>query len=82
MTTLTRRNPRIVSFFRPYEEFDLVTLGEKDWILRQDVHGWYITDTGDYRGMHHKIQKVKSMIDLIGMIERLYFSLQTELAPA
>lgn len=73
---ICRRDPRIVSYFRPYESGDVVTLGDKDWSLAQGMHGWYLTDTGDYKGAHPAIRNVLSMTDLIRYVEREFVNLQ------
>lgn len=65
-----RRDPTKVSMFAPYEADDIVSLGGKDWQVKSDVNGWYLTDTGNWRGTHPTIKNVKAMSDLIRAIEQ------------
>lgn len=70
--TLTgpRRNPAQVSAFTPYLAGDIVTIDGRDWQVQQDMGGWYLTSTGNWRGMHPTIQKIRGMNELIAEIER------------
>lgn len=74
----TRRDPRIVSFFRPYMVGDVVKLGDKLWAFAQGMQGWYLTDTGDYKGEHPVVRNVHAMIDLIGLVEREFVNMQLQ----
>lgn len=74
--TISIRDPRLVSFFKPYEDGDHVTLGDKTWEVKQGMQGWYLTDTGDYKGAHPVISRVLGMIDLIHLIENQFFRMQ------
>lgn len=65
-----RRNPAQVSAFTPYAAGDIVALDGKDWQVQQDMGGWYLTSTGNWRGMHPTIQKIRGMNELIAEIER------------
>jgi hypothetical protein len=65
-----RRNPTQVSAFAPYAAGDIVALDGQDWQVQQDMGGWYLTSTGNWRGMHPTIQKIRGMNELIAEIER------------
>lgn len=65
-----RRNPAQVSAFTPYFAGDVVTIDGQDWQVQQDMGGWYLTSTGNWRGMHPTIQKIRGMNELIAEIER------------
>ena len=65
-----RRNPAQVSAFTPYLAGDIVTIDGQDWQVQQDMGGWYLTSTGNWRGMHPTIQKIRGMNELIAEIER------------
>ncbi|AMO36602.1 PLxRFG domain-containing protein [Thauera humireducens] len=65
-----RRDPTKVSAFTPYNAGDVVTLDGKDWQVQQDMGGWYLTSTGNWRGMHPTIQKIRGMNELIAEIEQ------------
>jgi hypothetical protein len=65
-----RRNPVQVSAFAPYAAGDIVALDGQDWQVQQDMGGWYLTSTGNWRGMHPTIQKIRGMNELIAEIER------------
>jgi hypothetical protein len=47
-----------------------VAIDGKDWQVQQDMGGWYLTSTGNWRGMHPTIQKIRGMNELIAEIER------------
>ena len=66
----TRRDPAKVSMFSPYNIGDVVTINGQDWTVKQDTPGWYITDNGDWRGMHPTIREIRAMSDLIREIEQ------------
>lgn len=68
--TNSRRDPRSVTMFNPYLEGDIVTLDGKDWTVRSDMPGWYLTNTGNWRGQHPTIHSIKSMEVLIREIEQ------------
>ncbi|WP_297360285.1 LPD38 domain-containing protein [Thauera sp.] len=65
-----RRNPAQVSAFTPYAASDIVDIDGQDWQVQQDMGGWYLTSTGNWRGMHPAIQKIRGMNELIAEIER------------
>ncbi len=65
-----RRDPTTVSMFNPYYVGDVVTIAGQDWQIQQDMPGWYLTNTGNWRGTHPTIQRIRSMADLIREIER------------
>ena len=65
-----RRNPAQVSAFTPYLAGDIVTIDGQDWQVQQDMGGWYLTSTGNWRGMHPTIQRIKAMNDLIREVEQ------------
>ena len=65
-----RRNPAQVSAFTPYLAGDIVTIDGQDWQVQQDMSGWYLTSTGNWRGMHPTIQKIRGMNELIAEIEQ------------
>jgi hypothetical protein len=75
-SSISRRDPRIVSYFRPYMHGDVVTLGNKDWQLLQGMKGWYLTDTGDHHGAHDVVKNINAMIDLIRQIEIQFMGFQ------
>ena len=68
--TAHRRDPKVVSIFRPYLGGDVVSIGGQDWTVRQDMQGWYLTATGDWRGQHPNIHGIKAMADLIREVEQ------------
>lgn len=68
--TGTRRDPAKVSMFNPYEDGDIVTIDGQDWTVKQDTPGWYLTNTGNWRGTHPTIRNVKAMADLIRAVEQ------------
>lgn len=65
-----RRNPTQVSAFAPYNAGDIVTIGGQDWQVQQDMGGWYLTSTGNWRGTHPTIQKIRGMNELIAEVEQ------------
>jgi hypothetical protein len=65
-----QRAPFKVNFANPYEDGNIVKLDGKPWQVRSGMNGWYLTDTGNYRGTHPVVRDVKSMSDLIGMVEQ------------
>ena len=65
-----RRDPTTVSMFNPYQVGDIVMIAGQDWQIQQDMPGWYLTNTGNWRGTHPTIQRIRSMADLIREIER------------
>ena len=65
-----RRNPTQVSAFVPYAAGDIVAIDGQDWQVQRDMGGWYLTSTGNWRGMHPTIQKIRGMNELIAEIER------------
>lgn len=67
-----RREPTKVSMFNPYQDGDVVTIGGQDWQVKQDMPGWYLTSTGNWRGTHPKIQRIRGMADLIREVEQAY----------
>jgi hypothetical protein len=69
-STGARRDPTKVSMFNPYEAGDIVTIDGQDWTVKQDTPGWYLTNTGNWRGQHPTIRNVKAMADLISMVEQ------------
>lgn len=64
------RDPYQVTAFNPYNDGDAVKLGDTVWTIKNDTDGWYLTDTGDWKGKHAKVKGIKDMVTLIGMIER------------
>ena len=62
------RDPHFVSYFNPYCEGDIVKINNQDWTIKNEVNGWYLTNTGNWKGTHPEIKGIKSMIDLIGLI--------------
>lgn len=66
----SRRDPRGVTMFTPYCVGDIAALDGKDWTVRSDMPGWYLTTTGNWRGQHPTIHSVKSMADLIREVEQ------------
>ncbi|WP_321967000.1 hypothetical protein [Burkholderia cepacia] len=74
-----RRDPIQVSYFTPYMIGDVVDLGGQEWQVKHDTPGWYLTNTGDWRGEHPTIHHIKSMNDLIAHIEQAYRATQVNL---
>ncbi len=68
--TANRRDPTKVSAFTPYQDGDIVSIGGQDWTIRQDMPGWYLTNTGDWKGKHPTIRDIKAMNDLIAQVEQ------------
>ncbi|TXH46821.1 MAG: hypothetical protein E6Q97_28735 [Desulfurellales bacterium] len=68
--TGTRRDPTKVSMFNPYEDGDIVSIDGQDWTVKQDTPGWYLTNTGNWRGTHPTIRNIKAMADLIREVEQ------------
>lgn len=66
----SRRDPRVVSMLNPYLEGDVVSIDGQDWTVRQDMPGWYLTNTGNWRGQHPTIHGIKDMADLIREVEQ------------
>ncbi|MCA8947832.1 MAG: hypothetical protein KDB29_16475, partial [Planctomycetes bacterium] len=67
----SRRDPTKVSAFTPYEDGDVVKLSDgAEWQVRQDMAGWYLTSTGNWRGTHPTIQRIKAMNNLIREVEK------------
>lgn len=66
----SRRDPTKVSAFNPYIDGDVVTIDGKDWTVKTDTPGWYLTTTGDWRGQHPTLRGIKSMNDLIAQVEK------------
>ena len=81
--TGARRTPTQVNAFSPYQAGDIVTIDGKDWQVQQDMGGWYLTDNGNWRGMHPTIQKIKGMNELIAEVEQAAVSQEvaTEAVP-
>lgn len=65
-----RRDPTKVSMFHPYEDGDIVAIDGQDWTVKQDTPGWYLTNTGNWRGTHPTIRNIKAMADLIREVEQ------------
>ncbi|HIH2745412.1 TPA: hypothetical protein ACYLN4_001092 [Burkholderia lata] len=65
-----RRDPTKVSYFVPYLSGDVVDLGGQDWQVKHDTPGWYLTNTGDWKGEHPTIHHINSMNELIYRIEQ------------
>lgn len=68
--TGSRRDPAKVTMFNPYEDGDIVTIDGQDWTVKQDTPGWYLTNTGNWRGTHPTIRNIKAMADLIRGVEQ------------
>lgn len=68
--TGSRRDPAKVSMFAPYEDGDVVSIDGQDWTVKQDTPGWYLTNTGNWRGTHPTIRNIKAMADLIREVEQ------------
>lgn len=66
----SRRDPKAVSMFNPYLDGDVVSIDGQDWTVRQDMPGWYLTNTGNWRGQHPSIHGIKAMADLIREVEQ------------
>ena len=77
---LRRRDPRLVSYFRPYEAGDVVEIAGKDWMLVQGMHGWSLCEAAGENAVHNTIRDVRDMLALIGLVERAF--LNGQLIPA
>ena len=77
-----RRDPALVTMFNPYSNGDIVTIGGKDWMLKQDMPGWYLSSDGTWRGEHPTIKGIKWMQDLIREVEQAAQESAPALAPA
>ncbi|MGF6440097.1 hypothetical protein [Paraburkholderia youngii] len=67
-----RRIPTQVSYFTPYTIDDVVNFGGQDWQVKHDTPGWYLTNTGTWRGTHPTIHHITSMNELIHRIEQAF----------
>lgn len=66
-----RRDPTTVNTLAaPYNDGDIVTIDGKDWMVRQDTPGWYLTSDGTWRGTHPTIKGIKAQADLIREVEQ------------
>jgi hypothetical protein len=75
------RDPFKVNFTNPYQDGDIVKIDGKPWQVRNDTAGWYLTDTGNWRGTHPVVRDVKSMNNLIGMVEQQAAATPASAAP-
>jgi hypothetical protein len=69
---LNMRDPEKVSMFNPYNDGDSVKIGNTVWYVKGEISGWYLTNTGNWKGTHPTINKIKSMSDLITLVERAF----------
>ncbi|CAE6795638.1 hypothetical protein R70006_05060 [Paraburkholderia domus] len=65
-----RRDPMQVGYFTPYMIGDVVQLDGEDWQVKHDTPGWYLTNTGTWKGEHPTIHHINSMNELIHCIEQ------------
>ncbi|WP_432263128.1 hypothetical protein [Cupriavidus sp. TMH.W2] len=73
-----RRNPMQVSYFNPYRIGDVVQLDGEDWQVKHDTPGWYLTNTGTWKGEHPTIHRINSMNELIHRIEQALLAVQID----
>lgn len=75
-----RRKLDQVNYFNPFMHGDITTIGSREWQVKSDTAGWYLTSDGTWRGKHPGIGDIRGMNDFIAAVVKESANATQELA--